>query len=134
MIILVILLIHKILESGVFMCNKKVKIIALGLAIVLVISAAAIYFTKQNTADEGQIIVDGITYNFVGSCPIIAEAFDDNGTKLMSAPSEDSRCILVMEKGAEFTDVGPVEGYSGWTYAEYDDGLTKHVGFVYVGE
>lgn len=84
--------------------------------------------------EEGQIIVDKITYTFEGACPIEAEANDDNGTKLMSAPDENSRCILVMEKGAEFTDVGPVEGYSGWTYAEYNDGLTKHVGFVKVGE
>ena len=36
-----------------------------------------------------------------------------------------------MEYGDKILDIAPCEDYPGWSYVEYDDGITKHKGFAY---
>ena len=82
---------------------------------------------------DESISIDGTIYKYVGAEPFKI-CNEGDAIALMSAPDKNSRCILKIQKGVEFTVTVPFEGVPDWNFVSYDDGLTKHYGFVYGAE
>lgn len=82
--------------------------------------------------DEG-VKVDDTQYKYVGSEPLLIHN-ESEPVAFMSAPDENSGCILKVQKGAKYIVHAPFEGLSDWVLAEYDDGLSQYYGFIYAVE